>query len=187
VQPGGEIVIAERRPNGTIASKTHCSRGHEFTTENTRTKKSDGSQVCRKCVQVRKKKHKKTPWTREQLADVTKKHKQLSMTLYPARPKGESKRLQGKRRKDRAAKLVIDMKAAPCADCGGQFHYTAMEFDHLPGFKKRAAVSALVSKGKPASVILDEIAKCELVCSNCHRVRTFTRKQNLQPGRATLA
>lgn len=59
----------------------------------------------------------------------------------------------------------------PCTDCGGVFHHVAMDFDHLGG--KLFDVSDMIKHGKKK--ILEEIAKCELVCSNCHRVRTYER------------
>ncbi len=65
-------------------------------------------------------------------------------------------------------------KARPCADCGGSFHYSAMDFDHLPGGEKDFSVSA----GRKMSIarVDAEIAKCEVVCANCHRVRTWRRR-----------
>jgi hypothetical protein len=48
-----------------------------------------------------------------------------------------------------------------------------MQWDHLPGTPKLAAVSELRSRSK--ATILDEIEKCELVCTNCHTIRTFER------------
>lgn len=60
-----------------------------------------------------------------------------------------------------------------CVDCGGSFLPEAMQWDHLPGAEKRGDVSAL--RGLSKSQILAEIAKCELVCTNCHVLRTFTR------------
>ena len=51
-----------------------------------------------------------------------------------------------------------------------------MDFDHVRG-KKHANVMELIpslSKKK----IDEEIAKCEIVCSNCHRIRTHMRKIN---------
>jgi hypothetical protein len=64
----------------------------------------------------------------------------------------------------------------PCADCGGFFHPAAMTFDHLPGSVKRGDVSDLLCHGFKRGG-LEEIAKCEIVCANCHAVRTFTRRQ----------
>lgn len=49
-----------------------------------------------------------------------------------------------------------------------------MTFDHLPGTAKRSEISTLLYSGY-RRVLLDEIAKCELVCANCHAVRTFFR------------
>jgi hypothetical protein len=62
----------------------------------------------------------------------------------------------------------------PCADCGHTFHPAAMHWDHLPAFKKTAPLGQLVRHGSRKQV-LTEIAKCELVCANCHAVRTVER------------
>lgn len=69
-------------------------------------------------------------------------------------------------------------KEGPCTDCGGSFPPYVMDFDHLPGTKKTLAVSYLANHGSGKAKLLAEIAKCELVCANCHRIRTHTRKKN---------
>lgn len=69
-------------------------------------------------------------------------------------------------------------EATPCADCGGHFPACAMDFDHKDSTKKRASVSDLVNKSWHA--IADEIAKCDIVCANCHRIRSHQRGQHLQ-------
>ena len=83
-------------------------------------------------------------------------------------------------KRDRVQALVAwlrQLKAGrPCADCGGIFHPVAMTFDHLPGSTKRAEVSNLVYRGS-RQLLLEEIAKCELVCANCHAIRTFNRER----------
>ena len=62
----------------------------------------------------------------------------------------------------------------PCADCGQIFHYAAMDWDHREGEHKLFSVGeGAQSKGRVA--LLAEIAKCDLVCANCHRVRTWNR------------
>lgn len=61
----------------------------------------------------------------------------------------------------------------PCADCGGFFHPVSMEFDHLEPDTKRQNVSIMVRSGYLMSKIYDEISRCDLVCANCHAVRTF--------------
>jgi hypothetical protein len=75
----------------------------------------------------------------------------------------------------------------PCADCGGIFHYSAMEWDHLPGLPKVAEVSTIVARTRSRRRVLEEIEKCDLVCANCHAVRTFNRIRGVaQPGRAPV-
>ncbi len=62
----------------------------------------------------------------------------------------------------------------PCSDCGRVFAPAAMQWDHLPGADKVKALGDLVHRHNRA-LILSEIAKCELVCANCHAVRTLVR------------
>lgn len=64
----------------------------------------------------------------------------------------------------------------PCTDCGHAFHPVAMHWDHLPGRSKTADLAALARRGSRKRV-LDEIAKCELVCANCHAIRSHRRRE----------
>jgi hypothetical protein len=63
-----------------------------------------------------------------------------------------------------------------CTDCGYRAHPAALDFDHLPGSEKRHPVAWLISRNRLEDA-LAEIEKCEVVCANCHRVRTATRQQ----------
>lgn len=65
-------------------------------------------------------------------------------------------------------------ESSPCTDCGGYFHFSAMDFDHVRG-SKEACVAHLASCATRER-LLEEIAKCDLVCANCHRVRSWERK-----------
>jgi hypothetical protein len=62
-----------------------------------------------------------------------------------------------------------------CIDCGYNGHPMALEFDHKPGSKKVKCVGQLARH--PWHVVLTEIAKCDVVCANCHRVRTANRRK----------
>ena len=70
-------------------------------------------------------------------------------------------------------------KLRGCVDCGYNLHAIALEFDHR-GDDKLKAVSQMTSH--TFLKLLAEIAKCDVVCSNCHRVRTLTRKQFGNPA-----
>ena len=61
-----------------------------------------------------------------------------------------------------------------CYDCGGFFPPEAMDWDHRPGTVKSFDVSDSMGS-RSFDAIADEIAKCDLVCANCHRVRTKAR------------
>jgi hypothetical protein len=83
---------------------------------------------------------------------------------------------KAKKRKQSMRDFVYEIKGkTPCADCYIQYPYYVTDFDHLDD--KITTVSNLVNKGNLEKVIA-EIAKCELVCSNCHRMRTYKRRIN---------
>jgi len=75
--------------------------------------------------------------------------------------------------RNKIAKYKLDVG---CQDCGYNNRPEALDFDHLPGSNKDFVISKIV--GKSWTKIEQEIAKCEVVCANCHRVRTVTRKQH---------
>lgn len=57
-------------------------------------------------------------------------------------------------------------------DCGGTFPPECMDFDHVRGVKEFAVSKSRFNTMKR---VLAEIAKCDLVCANCHRIRTSKR------------
>ena len=63
-----------------------------------------------------------------------------------------------------------------CADCGYKENAHALEFDHVPGTKKRFNLGEKIGSYS-RKVLWDEIAKCEVVCANCHAIRTFNRRK----------
>jgi len=74
--------------------------------------------------------------------------------------------------------ITIKYSGIPCMDCGGVFDWCAMDFDHRPDEEKEFAISRMsryLATSERLSLIEKEIAKCDLVCSNCHRVRTKKR------------
>lgn len=48
-----------------------------------------------------------------------------------------------------------------------------MDFDHRPGTKKNQCVGTLFANHAKDDVIAREVAKCDLICANCHRIRTW--------------
>lgn len=62
----------------------------------------------------------------------------------------------------------------PCIDCG-ETDLRVLDFDHRPGAEKRADVMKLVQDGYSIARVMDEIAKCDVRCRNCHAKVTYER------------
>ena len=78
--------------------------------------------------------------------------------------------------KKRNRQFVWDFKEAnPCTDCGKYYPHYQMQFDHIK--EKVHKVSSLIAM-RGLDVIKKEMAKCELVCANCHCARTWSRNQS---------
>lgn len=76
--------------------------------------------------------------------------------------------------RQRIWQLVRDSRTRPCQDCGGTFPWYVMEFDHVRG-QKKFSIARATSRG--INQVREEIAKCEVVCANCHAARTYHRGQ----------
>lgn len=75
------------------------------------------------------------------------------------------------RKKNR--ELIEAAKSQPCTDCGRCFPSCAMQFDHHLG-KKNFNIGVLWYQ-VDTSLLIKELALCEIVCANCHAVRTMLR------------
>lgn len=68
---------------------------------------------------------------------------------------------------------IKDLKEkSPCVDCKAKYPYYVMDFDHLDD--KQFGINFLSATGR-IGLLKKEIEKCELVCANCHRIRTHER------------
>ena len=103
--------------------------------------------------------------------------KKYSKSYYPANKSKWAIRNRNQTRK--LANLIqVIKKDKACFDCNKTYPYYVMEFDHIKGVKINS-ISRMRTCGSWEK-ILKEIDKCELVCANCHRERTWNRlrKQN---------
>ncbi len=64
------------------------------------------------------------------------------------------------------------VKNVPCEDCGVQYPPYVMDFDHVRG-EKLYELSDMTFRSM--SAIIEEVKKCDIICSNCHRERTYRR------------
>lgn len=71
--------------------------------------------------------------------------------------------------------FIDSRKVDPCLDCGKSYPPYVMDFDHRPGEVKLFAIAKARNVGYSLEKVQAEIDKCDLVCANCHRERTFQR------------
>lgn len=71
--------------------------------------------------------------------------------------------------------LLAELKQRPCMDCGGTFPPVCMQYDHRDPETKQRKVSDF-GRGGTMQDFLAEIEKCDLVCANCHAIRTERRR-----------
>jgi hypothetical protein len=69
--------------------------------------------------------------------------------------------------------IVLKYKQKPCIDCKNSFPSVCMDYDHVRG-EKKFGISEKYDQ-VPLAKLIEEISKCDVVCANCHRVRTANR------------
>jgi len=93
----------------------------------------------------------------------SKKHYLKNKIVYIASAKQTKEKMRAyvRRKKDR-----------PCTDCGKRYPYYVMQFDHVRD--KQYNIATLVNYNNRVKIDT-ELAKCEVVCANCHMERTHQR------------
>lgn len=66
------------------------------------------------------------------------------------------------------------LREHPCVDCE-EGDPIVLEFDHVRG-EKNGAIADMVWIPVGLQKLKDEIAKCEVRCSNCHKRKTFKER-----------
>jgi hypothetical protein len=75
----------------------------------------------------------------------------------------------------RGKKYVDEYKIKKgCACCGYNKHASALDFDHLDPSTKSMAVSQMLALSFKR--LKNEINKCQVLCANCHRIKTADPK-----------
>ena len=65
-----------------------------------------------------------------------------------------------------------------CESCGYRKHYASLHYNHLdPSTKKKN-----VSSCRTITAVKAEIRKCEVLCANCHAIKSTEEKHHLNPS-----
>lgn len=70
---------------------------------------------------------------------------------------------------------IREQKDKPCQDCEKKYPYYVMDFDHHPEEEKLYNIANMARERLSLDLVKKEISKCDIVCSNCHRIRTHNR------------
>ncbi len=89
-----------------------------------------------------------------------------------------------RRRRERLKSHIREKKNKPCADCGRRYPYYVMDFDHRPEHQKAFGIGRYIGTVVVSTYakVDEEIAKCDVVCANCHRIRTHNRRTPKVPS-----
>lgn len=101
-------------------------------------------------------------------ADYAKTHYKTNKEKYIERAKTKNNETREKIRQ-----IIRERKNVPCTDCGKRYPHYVMDFDHVFG-EKKYNIGNMVNL-LSTRLLNEEIDKCEVVCANCHRIRTFTK------------
>ncbi|TXH11668.1 MAG: hypothetical protein E6R04_01065 [Spirochaetes bacterium] len=89
-----------------------------------------------------------------------------------------SRKKQIARNREYIASILLDSK---CMDCGYS-NWIALELDHRNPTEKHDAVTRMVNDGVMLERIKAEVAKCDVVCANCHAIRTAKQFNSWRVG-----
>ena len=87
--------------------------------------------------------------------------------------KGEQHRKYMETRRRNGIAFLALLKDVPCLDCNNRYPHYVMEFDHVRGQKQFTISQHPRDSHK---TLLAEVKKCDIVCANCHRIRTHNRR-----------
>ena len=115
-------------------------------------------------------------WHREAVAKGTVKRQ---------RENPETRRAKGARRYARARTWLDEQKQGPCLDCGDAFPPAVMDLDHRDAGEKCFTVGPRIMAVSRERLVA-EIAKCDLVCANCHRIRSWRIRKHTTKAECDL-
>ncbi len=116
------------------------------------------TRVCRRCN------------TRKDVADYHRNIKRTSKTTCNVCYRLQTQTYKKKYRESSKA-IIVYFKSRPCLDCGICYPPFVMDFHHREDEIKSFDLSDGV-KNKSHRQIRNEAAKCDILCANCHRIRT---------------
>lgn len=155
--------------------RTRYSKHAKFCSKECKLAKREGpihdNKVCNKCITLK-----------PASEFYTRKNGYLSDTCKPCflqRRKSYVAEFRKTKLPHRVATLksvLNKFKSRPCMDCNKTFPPYVMDLDHRDQLSKIASTADLIRTCTSVESFQNELDKCDVVCSNCHRIRTFEQK-----------
>lgn len=146
-----------------------CNILKNVTAYNKRAKSADGfADWCRECTNL---------WRRNRRLEIKATGEIPRSDQWNKENRDHLNKLRTAKRRETRDYLRSLKLNQPCTDCGGIFPPTCMDWDHLDPTQKEfnicnEAIREMYSKER----LHAEIDKCELVCANCHRIRSSVQR-----------
>ena len=159
-----------------IPTKTHCPHGHEYTPENTywATKRDRGEErktaCCRQCSKERTQRKRFDPKVKEQERIRTARWRQRHPEKYR----------EGYERAYQEKKQILDEARTGGCVCCGESDVACLDFHHRNGKSDKLGHIGVIRKFSEER-IRAEIAKCDVLCANCHRKHHRDERQSSKP------
>src|SRR5881409_2593894 len=71
--------------------------------------------------------------------------------------------------------MLRAVRRQPCNDCGETFAPYVMQFDHRDPSTKKFWLTSSRAILKNRQELIAEVEKCDIVCANCHAIRTYAQ------------
>ena len=115
--------------------------------------------------------------TKQQMTNSEEyKRRKKQCQAYWKSPAGKEASMRSYRKRyARFCAFLATKKDKPCVDCNIKYPPCVMDFDHMQGKDFSVGLGSSLAKWRVEA----EIEKCELVCANCHRLRTEKRRRKM--------
>lgn len=153
--------------------KTHCPQGHPYNAANTywqTNRHGNLGQVCRECQRLRMQRKRDNPDRKRLDAEKARRWREQ----HPAEYWETWQRVERDKRR-----LLLDARAGGCIRCGEK-HPACLDFHHRDPSIKEGHIGEFRRFGKQR--LLTEIAKCDVLCANCHRKHHHDERQKQLEG-----
>jgi hypothetical protein len=107
---------------------------------------------------------------------VKRERQKEYQAVYYARNRELVKAKSAQIRKDRWEWFRKIKEPLCCIKCG-ESHPATLDFHHRDKSKKLFGIVNGIIKGKTISTILEEMSKCDVLCSNCHRKLHYDERE----------